>query len=378
LRPATNSVTMSTVRDTIRAGRARAPQGKECRPAGVIRGVVRWGPLATLAVAAALAAAPAAFGSSIVYIKDGDIYRASPTGAVKRAVVRAPGATSFSAVTQDDLGRLYAVQEPSRRWTRFGPSGRVVGHPFNTSGTGLRRHYSPTRNLPGFKGPLDIQASDGGGMLTDWGILEQLDHVDPKAVPPAPKYVVQGIVASIVSRSSRDDDLTGTAPTNGLAWPSFLADGTVIAGALNNLLKGYGVWYFRPRSNEVRFWFGPTDNRLRLANPEVTRSGRFIAVTTDRDSAVSKDDEIVVGHLPGPPPAPPDRDCTWPNPNGTVSSLTWSPDGSTLAWADGVGVWTARFAVPDQTGRACVVSRRHLLARKGTSPDWSPATRVPA
>jgi hypothetical protein len=368
-----------TVCVTIRAGRACVPQGKEGRRTGVIGHAMRWWLPATLALPvalAALAAAPAALGSSIVYVKDGDLYRASPTGAVKRAVVRAQGATSFSAVTQDDLGRLYAVQEPSRRWMRFAASGRRLGHPFDTAGTGLRLHYSPARDLPGFKGPLDVQASDGGRMLTLWGILEQLDHVDPHPIPPAPKYVVQDLVATVVSSSTHNEDLTGTAPTNGLAWPSFRSDGAVIAGAFDNRLKGYGVWYFRPRSNEVRFWFGPTDNRLRLANPEVTRGGDFIAVTTDRDNAL-QDDEIVVGHLPGPPPAVPDRDCTWPNPNGTVSSLTWSPDGGTLAWADGVGVWTASFAVPAQTGQACVVSRKHLLARKATSPDWSPAKRVP-
>jgi hypothetical protein len=347
--------------------------GKKGQRGGVLDGVVRrWLPAPTLALAAALVAAGASPASSVVYLKGGDIYRASPGGAVKRVVVRAPDGRHFSTVTQDDRGHLYAVEEPTRRWVRFSASGDDVGRAFNTTGRGLRLHYDPARNLPGFTGPLDAQASNGGSMLTQWGILEQLDHVNPQAVPPKPKYVVQDFVAALVTSSGSDRDFTGTAPTNGLAWPSFLADGTVIAGAFNNLLKGYGVWYFRPRSNEVRFWFGPTNNQLRLANPEVSRSGNFIALTTDRD-ALSADDEIVVGHLPGPLPAIPDRDCTWPNPNGKVSSLTWSPDGATLAWSDKVGVWTARIAVPPQTGQACVVADRHLLASKATSPDWSRA-----
>jgi hypothetical protein len=344
-----------------------------------VKGAVRrWLPASTLALAIALViATPASSASSIVYLKGGDIYRASPGGTRKDVVVRAPRGRSFSAVTQDDRGRLYAIEEPSRRWVRFTASGRPVGRPFDTAGSGLHRHYDPARNLPGFTGPLDVQASNGGAMLTHWGILEQLDHVNATAIPPAPKYVVQGFVAALVSSSTRERDLTGTAPTNGLAWPSFLSDGTVIAGVFDNMLKGYGIWYFRPRSNEVRFWFGPTDSRLRLANPEVARTGDLIAVTTDRDNALSKDDEIVVGHLPGPPPAVPDRDCTWPNPNGTMSGLTWSPDGTTLAWADSVGLWTARVTVPVQTGQACVVSGKHLLARTATSPDWGPAQVPP-
>jgi hypothetical protein len=29
--------------------------------------------------------------------------------------------------------------------------------------------------------------SDDGRLLASWGILEELDHVDPFAIPPAPK-----------------------------------------------------------------------------------------------------------------------------------------------------------------------------------------------
>jgi hypothetical protein len=328
--------------------------------------------LAAPLLVAALAAPGSAGASSIVYVKGGDIWRASPGGARKEIVVRARGATTFSAVTQDDRGRLYAVQAPSRRWLRFSASGRRVGRAFNTAGAGLRLHYDPAHNLPGFAGPVDAQASSGGDLIASWGTLQLLDHVDPAAIPPKPKYFTQDYVGLNVTRSTRDDDRAQGLPSNDLAWPSFLRDGTVIAGAFGNLLKGYGIWYFRPGGADVRFWFGPTDNTLRLANPEVTRKGDLIALTTDRDNPASMDDDVVVGHLTGPPPAAPDRDCFWASPNGTVSGLTWSPDGTTLAWTDRVGVWTARFTVPEQTGQACVVGARHLLARSATSPDWGP------
>ena len=331
----------------------------------------RWFVPLTVVALAGVASPPGA-ASSIVYVKGGDIWRASPGGARKEIVVRARGATTFSAVTQDDRGRLYAVQAPSRRWLRFSSSGRRVGRAFNTAGAGLRLHYDPAHNLPGFAGPVDAQASSGGDLIASWGTLQILDHVDPAAIPPKPKYFTQDYVGLNVTRSTRDDDRAQGLPSNDLAWPSFLRDGTVIAGAFGNLLKGYGIWYFRPGGADVRFWFGPTDNTLRLANPEVTRKGDLIALTTDRDNPASMDDDVVVGHLTGPPPAAPDRDCYWASPNGTVSGLTWSPDGTTLAWTDRVGVWTARFTVPEQTGQACVVGARHLLARSATSPDWGP------
>jgi hypothetical protein len=329
-------------------------------------------PLTLFALVVGIASQPAA-ASSIVYVKGGDIWRYAPNGARKRVIVRAPGITAFSAVTQDDRGRLWAVREPARRWERFTPSGRRLGKSFDTAGTGITLHYDPVRNLPGFAGPLDAQVSDDGRLLASWGILEQLDHIDPVAIPPAPKYFVTQSNAPNVGDCCHDVDITASLPTNGLAWPSWLHDGTFIAAPFSNLLKGYGIWYVPASIPELRYWFGPTNSALRLAHPEVTRRGDYIAATIDTRNALSKDEDITVGHLPGPPPAVPDRDCLWPNPHGTVAGLTWSPDGTTLAWSDSVGVWTARFAVPAQTGQVCVVTAKRLLARKATSPDWSPA-----
>lgn len=323
---------------------------------------MRRGPASTLVVVIALVAAPRAAASSIVYLKDGDVYRASPGGAQKRVVIPGRSGVSFTAVTQDDRGRLYVVAAPSRRWMRFTARGARSGHSFRTPGTGLRVHYDHGRKRPGFAGPMDVQVSGGGGRLTGWGVTEDLGPTG-----------VRGRIASTVTRADRDQDMTGTAPTSSLAWPSFLPDGSVVAGAFDNVLKSFGIWYFTPGDDTVRFWFGPTDRTLRLASPEVTRAGDYVAVTTDRDSPLSRDDEIVVGHLPGPLPAVPDRDCSWENGNGTMTGLTWSPDGRTLAWSDEVGVWTARFVVPLQTGLTCVVAGKHLLARNATSPDWGPA-----
>ena len=103
------------------------------------------------------------------------------------------------------------------------------------------------RNLPGFAGPLDAQVSDDGRLLASWGILEQLDHVDPFAIPPAPKYFVAQFNAPNVTDCCHNADITASLDTGGLAWPSWLHDGTFIAAPFSNLLKGYGIWYVPPR-----------------------------------------------------------------------------------------------------------------------------------
>ena len=80
------------------------------------------------------------------------------------------------------------MSEPARQWERYSAAGRRMGKPFNTAGTGLGLHYTtPSATSPGFAGPADAQVSDDGRLLASWGILEELDHVDPFAIPPAPK-----------------------------------------------------------------------------------------------------------------------------------------------------------------------------------------------
>jgi hypothetical protein len=53
---------------------------------------------------------------------------------------------------------------------------------------------------------------------------------------------VQGFVAPNETLSNRDADISGKLPLNDLAWPSWLHDGTFVAAAFSNLLKGYGIW----------------------------------------------------------------------------------------------------------------------------------------
>ena len=323
----------------------------------------RWLVPLTLVALAGIASPPAA-ASSIVYVKGGDIWRYSVAGARKRVIVRAPGAGAFSAVTQDDRGRLWAVREPARRWERYSPAGRRLGKPFNTAGTGLALHYDPVRNLPGFAGPLDAQVSATAAPLAHLG--------HPRAARPCRSLRDPARAPSISSRSSTRPTSPTAATTRTSRPASDQRPRLALVAARRHVHRralhqpAQGLWHLVRAGADPRaaLWFGPTNSAFRLAHPEVTRRGDHIAATIDTHNALSKDEEITVGHLPGPPPAVPDRDCTWANPHGTVAELTWSPDGGTLAWSDGVGVWTARFAVPVQTGLPAW-SRRSACSRAG-------------
>jgi hypothetical protein len=328
---------------------------------------------AALIAAAALALfAPAAGASSIVYVKGGNVYRASPGGRV-HLLVRAPGAAIFQGVTQDDRGRIWAVHYPSRKWQRFSAHGRRVGRPFNTAGTGLGLQYDLARNLPGFVGPLDPQVSGDGRLLGSWGILDEVTFINPHPLPGEPTHDTKQTAGASVIFSNRDAIAIGQAgPQLGeLGWPSWLRDGTVVMGAVTNLLKGYGVWYLPPGAPAPRYWFG-TNEVLRIAHPEVSRRGDLMAAAVDRaDSthALPLDDELGLFRLAGPPPAVPSTACAVQNPQGTIQGVSLSPDGRRVAWADKAGVWVAGIRFDAQ---GCDLVGRRLLARRASSPDWGP------
>jgi hypothetical protein len=265
------------------------------------------------------------------------------------------------------------VQYPSRRWQRFSARGRRAGPPFNTAGTGLGLQYDLGRNLPGFVGPLDPQVSDDGRLIGSWGILDQVTFINPNPLPGEPTHQTEQSAGATVTFSNRDQvsNPEGGRQLGELGWPSWLPDGTLLMGAITNLLKGYGVWYLSPGAPAPQFWFG-TNEVLRIAHPEVTRRGDLMVAAVDRADGTHTlplDDEIAFFRLAGPPPAVPTSACTVPNPQGTVQGISWSPEASRVAWADKAGVWVARVRFDAQ---GCDLLGPRLIARGASSPDWGP------
>jgi WD40-like Beta Propeller Repeat len=324
---------------------------------------------ACVAVAGALllAGGPPAEASSIVYMKGGTIYRASPDGRRVRVVRRPRGESAFRAVTQDDRGRVWAVHSPSRRWQRFTARGRRRGRPFDTAGTGVGRRYDPQRGRFGYVGPLDPQVSGDGRLLAFWGIREDVAEMDPNAIPGERGARVQQVAAAEAVFSDRDEvAVAGGNRLEALAWPSWLSDGTVVMGATMN-----GVWYLPPGAPAPLFWFN-APSLLRIAHPEVSRLGGRLAAVVDTAAegrSESRDDEIGIFRLAGPPPAVPRAGCAVANPAGRVEDVSWAPDGRRLAWADRRGVWVARLAF---ARGGCELRGRRLLARRAGTPDWGP------
>ena len=61
---------------------------------------------------------------------------------------------------------------------------------------------------------------------------------------------------------------------------------------------------------------------------------------------------------------------------GSAADPTWAPDGSAVAWAEGDGVWATPVGALDSTD--CSWGRPHLIIPGASQPDWGPANVTPA
>jgi hypothetical protein len=68
--------------------------------------------------------------------------------------------------------------------------------------------------------------------------------------------------------------------------------------------------------------------------------------------------------------SPPEPFCTIrPPPPGLFAKPTWAPDGTTLAWSNRSGIWSATVTAE---GEGCGSSSK-LIVRGGAEPDWGPS-----
>ena len=65
----------------------------------------------------------------------------------------------------------------------------------------------------------------------------------------------------------------------------------------------------------------------------------------------------------------PNAVCSIKAQHGALGKVTWSPDGTTLAWSDSNGIWVS----PVQTSALNCGLTPRLVIRGGSNPDWGPA-----
>jgi hypothetical protein len=104
-------------------------------------------------------------------------------------------------------------------------------------------------------------------------------------------------------------------------------------------------------------------------DPELSLSGGEVNAAATK-LAATDGVKIRIYRLNAPPPSlAVEERCDIEGPTGAFFRPTWSPDGNSLAWEEGDGIWVGTFDIDSPT---CAGDAR-LVIPGGKAPDWGPA-----
>ena len=318
-----------------------------------------------IATLATLLLASTAQASSIVYIKNGDVWLANAKGKRQRAITRngTPG-NPYRSPAYSDAGVITAVR------------GRRDVHFFNRRGKRIRR----ARDLTGGPTPpydaviVDHAISPNGKRLatTLW--------LTTRAATPKPGEPTGTDYSTTVwyTQAKNGKLLPGT--TDGGQSATWVGNGlpVVFAPYVYHSADAWTVDLSNP--NSPTQWFqdravvdvlDPSDGEP-LDDGEVTRARDKIAVVRGPNTTASSAPTMIrVYAVSSLSERPVERCDLRAAPNSRIESPSWSPDGEQLAWSEADGIWVSPIA--DGAGD-CGAAAKRLIAG-GSQPDWGPARR---
>lgn len=328
--------------------------------------------LTTATVALALLAPAATQASSIVFIKNHNVWLANANGSGQARVTRdGTAANPYYSPSQADNGTIVALRGPDGRPTvatfsgggsrihRLAPSGKLLGPPRISL-------FEPLESI--VPRALSAEVSPNGRTVALGTLLYEVVRAGGRrTLQPKVLYVVYKDAASGRDRGKSD------IPLLQLQSPSWIDNRRLLifdqysqAGPqvyVATVGRKPTPFYRDPgRSDLVPDW-----NGFSLGGGELTRAGDKLAAVRAKIGGGQRTIEIYATSRVSRSPT---QRCTLARRNlGPEPSLSWSPDGATLTWFEGSGIWSSPVKL---TAQGCGLSPR-LIIRGGISPDWGPA-----
>jgi hypothetical protein len=298
---------------------------------------------------AALALPAVASADSIVYIDQGNVWSASPDGAHKVQLTTGGG---WHSPTQADDGTIAAVQ-----------------------GTGpiqvMARDGQPLRTIT----TVPAKSADGG---TFAGNPVQLSF-SPDGTKIAYAYLSYSCpVASTCGSIQRSvfythADVTQATPHSVYGNQFSVSNPEWVTNSRTLVFGGYGrqvaIDDLDAGDYNSKPWMVPNGD---MGDGEVSRDGKRLAVTMDYGANTKLAFFAVSGNVATEfPPAYPQLSCSTTTGDAKFGDLSWSPDGSGIAYESSGGITISRFT-KFEVGD-CAAPNDFVLSATGTSPDWGPA-----
>lgn len=308
--------------------------------------------LSTVAVASLVAAA-AASASSIVYVKQGNIWLSSPDGAIQRQVTTDGG---YSSPSQADDGNIVALH--GGMFVHLDRHGHLLSPPVQ----GLAGASGGTTSF----GPQDPRVSpDDSNIAYDVGVLSSRWDAACSCYEQTTQY------QTLETAVDRFTDPSVDGIVRDYATPSWVDNHTALLTA-----TGIGIDQFATYlpggggdTDPTHFtqWFSDLGSP-RMAKAQLTRSGDKLVALAGNAS-----ENIGIYSIDNPLPAAPGLRCVInePSPGTTYDDPTWSPEGGALAFADPNGVYLT--PVGNVASGDCSSISPQLLLPGASQPFWGPA-----
>ncbi|MDQ4126144.1 MAG: hypothetical protein M3134_11195, partial [Actinomycetota bacterium] len=338
---------------------------------------------ALLALCAALVAAAPAAADSIAYVKEGDVWLASPDGSRQQQVTTTG---DYFYVSQADDGTMAALG-PNERIRKLSRLGKVLAEFPTYVSDGAPQGGAVNQ----FGGPFNPEISPDGKLIAyEWQNSSYYEHSNCSGESVPPCYVLSSRWGVGITHSDRFTTSEEFGLLTGWIGPYWMTNDRLLRSnasvspnedaVINNVGPGKG-------DDDMKRWFWDDNGASGVEEVEITRNQKVAAGIAGFNS-----DQLRVYRVLYDPMTAPEQKLGpfEDNPQvvepciaagdpagGKFENLSFAPDGRHLAYGVGDGIWV--MDIPDISG-GCgpMPTTNKLVIPGGRHPHWGPADIPPA